>query len=147
MNGLLINLYPNTGPVFEWCRKWHSRTGPAYDWLPKSVWYLKGIWNWISWMQFCTPRSSIEMVLKVGNKFWRILRPGITIRLNFAASSIIPIKNYLQLFDIHLAWIPIFWVKWQMLVEAKGISSNYSCFSPFVVHSRIIIRLWRIKHK
>ena len=31
---------------------------------------------------------------------------------------------------------------WQILVKAKRISSNYSCFSPFVVQSRIIIRFW-----
>ena len=34
---------------------------------------------------------------------------------------------------------------WWILVEVKRISSNYSCFSPFMVHSRIIIWLWRIK--
>ena len=34
---------------------------------------------------------------------------------------------------------------WWIHVKANWISSNYLCFSPFVVHSSIIFQLWCIK--
>ena len=52
-----------------------------------------------------------EKISMVNTKLRQILQPGIAIRLNFAALSIIvyePIKNYLKLFDIRLTQIPIF---------------------------------------
>ena len=68
-------------------------------------------------------------------KLWQLLWPCITICLKFAASSISRVWTYKkypkyslrpQIKYLYFRWI------WQILVEAKRISLNYSCFWTFM---------------